>query len=206
MRDMLNVNGKANVLVNPEIEEKYKALKCRIDRVESKTFTEIASFVEKSAKRSYTKYKVKNVWQVERDGERKAYSEGVGNEKLLFHGSAAKNWLGILSRGLLLPKIVVSLGVKRTDAGWLGNGIYFGDAICTSAGYAHPGKRHTRFITVARVAMGKVAQYRKITYGLNKPPEGYDSCHGVRGSEFSDDEFVVYDQKQQRLEYLVEVA
>ena len=110
------------------------------------------------------------------------------------------------ARGLLLPKIVVSLGVKRTDAGWLGNGIYFGNAICTSANYAHPGKRGTRLVSVASVSLGTVKQNRKITYGLNKPPEGFHSCHGVRGSEFADDEFVVYDTKQQRLEYLVEVA
>jgi hypothetical protein len=51
----------------------------------------------------------------------------------LRRGSRIPNWVGILSRGILLPKIVVSLGVNRTDAGWLGNGIYFGDAICTSA-------------------------------------------------------------------------
>ena len=32
----------------------------------------------------------------------------------------------ILSRGLLLPAAVTKLGVKRTDFGWLGAGIYFG--------------------------------------------------------------------------------
>jgi poly [ADP-ribose] polymerase len=59
-------------------------------------------------------------------------------------------------------------------------------------------------MALARVALGRVKEYRKITYGLSAPPEGYDSCHGVRGSEFSDDEFVVYDTRRQRLEYLVE--
>jgi Poly(ADP-ribose) polymerase catalytic domain len=51
--------------------------------------------------------------------------------------------------------------------------------------------------------------YTKITYGLNAPPTGFDSTHGVRAtkltkSEFQDDEYVIYDNKQQRLEYLVE--
>jgi poly [ADP-ribose] polymerase len=64
----------------------------------------------------------------------------IDNQRLLFHGSRIKNWVGILSRGILLPKIVVSMGVNRTDAGWLGSGIYFGDAACTSAGYTSPGK------------------------------------------------------------------
>lgn len=106
MRDMLNVNGKTNVLINPEIEQKYKALKCTIENVSPGTFKEIKEYVEKSA--HYRRaYKVQNVWRIERDGERKVFAEKIGNTKLLFHGSAAKNWMGILSRGLLLPKIVV---------------------------------------------------------------------------------------------------
>ena len=48
--------------------------------------------------------------------------------------------------------------------------------------------------------------YRKITYGLSAPPEGYHSCHGVRGSEFADDEYVIYDTAQHRMEYLVEFS
>jgi poly [ADP-ribose] polymerase len=129
---------------------------------------------------------------------------------MLFHGSRIQNWVGILSRGILLPKIVVSLGVNRTDAGWLGNGIYFGDAACTSVFYATPGRKKTRFLSIARVALGKMMDYTKITYGLPGPPPGYDSTHGVRNtaktpSQFADDEYVIYNHEQQRLEYLVEV-
>jgi poly [ADP-ribose] polymerase len=54
-------------------------------------------------------------------------------------------------------------------------------------------------------------EYTKITYGLVGPPDGYHSCHGVRNtsktpSQFADDEYVVYQPEQQRLEYLVEVT
>lgn len=169
MRDMLNVNGKTNVLVNPEIEQKYKALGCEMDVLTSGKLKELKEYFEKSVVRGSSKVKVKNIWQVKRPVEHKDFTKDVGNHKLLFHGSAAKNWVGILSRGLLLPKIVVTLGVHRTDAGWLGNGIYFGDAACTSAGYAHPGKRNTRFIAIANVALGKMKDYSKITYGLKEP-------------------------------------
>lgn len=206
MRDMLSVNGDSNVLLNPEVERKYTALNCHIEAVQPAKFAEIKKHVEGSVIRKWSKFVVKNVWQVRRNSEYDAFNAEVGNVRQLFHGSSVKNWVGILSRGLLMPKIVVSLGVKRTDAGWLGSGIYFGDAVCTSAGYAHPGTRKSRFISVASVALGKPKEYRKITYGLSKPPEGFHSCHGVRGSEFDDDEFVVYDSRQQRLEYLVELA
>ena len=64
-------------------------------------------------------------------------------------------------------------------------------------------------MAVARVGLGKRKEFTKITYGLNAPPDGFDSCHGLRHtkdrtSQFEDDEFVIYRQNQQRLEYLVE--
>lgn len=59
-------------------------------------------------------------------------------------------------------------------------------------------------MAIAQVALGHVKQYEEITYGIKAPPKGYHSCHGVRGTEFEDDEFVVYDEKQQKLAYLVE--
>lgn len=197
MRDMLNVNGKSNVLVNPEIEQKYKALNCEIETVAQSEVKELKSL--------FKGYKIKNVYKIKRPDEHAHFTENIGNKRMLLHGSAAKNWVGILSRGLLLPKIVVTLGVHRTDAGWLGNGIYFGDEADTSYFYAGPGRRGTRFIAMATVALGKMKDYKKITYGLTAPPDGYDSCHGVKGTEFSDDEYVVYKHEQQRLEYLVEV-
>jgi poly [ADP-ribose] polymerase len=206
MRDMLSVNGDANVLHGTEVGRKYEALNCRIEPVPADTFAEVKKYVDGSVVQKWRRHPVRNVWRVRRPGEFEGFAEAVGNARLLFHGSAARNWVGILSRGLLMPKVVVTLGVQRTDAGWLGSGLYFGDAVCTSAAYAHPGSRKTRFISLARVALGKMKDYAKITYGLSKPPAGYDSCHGVRGTEFSDDEYVVYDHRQQRLEYLVEVG
>lgn len=203
MRDMLNVNGKTNVLVNPEIDKKYKALNCEIDIVSAAKYKEMKEYFEKSTIRG-SKVTVKNIWQIKRPDEYEHFTTTIKNHKLLFHGSNVKNWVGILSRGLLLPKIVVTLGVHRTDAGWLGSGIYFGDAANTSTYYAGAGRRGTKFVAIANVALGKMKDYRKITYGLSAPPDGFDSCHGVRGSEFADDEYVVYQHNQQRLEYLVE--
>lgn len=202
MRDMLNVNGKTNVLMNPEIEKKYQALGCEIKSLDKVTpdFKKIRDYVLKSR----CGVEVKNVYTVFRTQEHNDFTTQIGNQKLLFHGSSAHNWIGILSRGLLLPKTVVTLGVHRTDEGWLGHGIYFGDVAETALNYAHSGKKGTRFITLAKVALGKIKKYEDITYGLKSPPKGYDSCHGVSGTEFDDDEFVIYNQNQQKLEYLVE--
>ncbi len=207
MRDMLNVNSKSNVLANPEINKKYTALGCTINALPKDKFSEIKKYIDKSVIDTYDRFKIKNIFEIKRPTEQAEYDSSIGNDKLLFHGSAAKNWVGILSRGLLLPKLVVKMGVTRTDAGWLGHGIYFGNAACTAYNYAGYGKKGSRFITVASVALGKIKDYRKITYNLTEPPSGYNSCHGVQAdnSDFDDDEFVVYSHKQQKLEYLVEL-
>ena len=202
MRDMLNVNGDSNVLVSSEVDKKYGALNCTFEPVSVAEMKEMKKYIEGSTVKASVS--VKNIWKIRRKGEVEVFTKDIGNKRKLFHGSAPRNWVGILSRGLLLPKIVTTLGVSRTDGGWLGNGIYFGDAACTSKFYAASGKRGTKFMTVANVALGKMQKYRSITYGIEQPDKGYNSCWGVRGSSFSDDEFVIYDEKQQHLQYLVE--
>jgi poly [ADP-ribose] polymerase len=211
MKDMLQVNGEAgSVLFDAEADQEYEALGCKITPVEAKSaeYQEMTQYVVASQVKSQS-IQVENIFRISRPAEEKAYTTSMDNQRMLFHGSRIQNWVGLLSRGILLPKIVVSLGVHRTDAGWLGHGIYFGDAACTSVFYTTPGRRNTRLMTVARVALGKVRQYHKITYGLAEPPAGYNSCHGIRrqqgvASEFDDDEYVIYDTAQQKMEYLVE--
>ena len=205
MKDMLQVNGEAgSVLFDARIDQEYEALGCAIDWLEpgSPEFKKISAYVIDSQVKS-KKIQVRNVFRARRSVEHEQFAENIGNLRLLFHGSRIQNWVGILSRGILLPKIVVSMGIHRTDAGWLGHGIYFGDAACTSIAYASPGKKKTSLLAIANVALGKMKDYHKITYGLSEPPAGFHSCHGVRArtlvnSEFADDEYVVYDVRQQR--------
>ena len=175
MKDMLQVNGDAgSVLFNARIDQEYDALKCRVEWIEPKCseYKEMADYVINSQIKSKS-IQVKNLYRVRREGEWEQFTEPIGNQRLLFHGSRISNWVGFLSRGILLPKIVVSMGVHRTDAGWLGHGIYFGDAACTSLFYTTPGRKQTRLMAIARVALGKMKDYTQITYGLNAPPSGY---------------------------------
>ena len=216
MKDMLQVNGDGeggNVLFNAQIDQEYEALGCQIEAIDAANpkFGELKEYVEKSQVKT-NNVRVQNIYTLKRKGEWDAFTRKIDNQRILFHGSRIQNWVGILSRGILLPKIVVSLGVNRTDAGWLGNGIYFGDAICTSTFYATPGRRKTKLIGLTRVAlMARRRNTRKSPTACRGPPDGYDSCHGVRNtsktpSQFADDEYVVYQMEQQRLEYLVEVT
>ena len=63
---------------------------------------------------------------------------GVGNARLLFHGSKPSSFVGLLSRGLLLPQVVSAMGGGRTDEGFLGLGIYLAPNLADAARYAPP--------------------------------------------------------------------
>lgn len=205
MRDMLTVDGEgAGTLVSDDVDQKYGALGCEISWVEPGTpeYKRISRFVVDSQVK-HRRVRVKNIYAVKRAGEHEVFDD-VGNVRMLLHGSRIKNWVGILSRGILMPKLVVASGGTRTDGGWLGNGIYFGDTACTSAYYTSAGRGGSRMMAIADVSLGKMKDYRRITYGLEAPPKGFNSCHGVRGSEFVDDEYVIYRPQQQALTYLVE--
>ena len=168
-----------------------------------------------------------NVFGVEREEEKKRFkgekrvtaswlslclnrssSDNIRPQLPLFHGSRCSNFIGLLSRGILLPKVVVNRGGQRTDAGFLGAGIYFGDCACTAVQYTTEGSKGTRFILISRVAVGNAAEYTKIDTTITKPPAYYQSCHGVRNtdsrpSQFEDDEYVIYDEAQYKFEVML---
>ena len=102
--------------------------------------------------------KVHNVFTCERPVEASNFQSNIGNIQQLFHSSKAPNFLGILSRSLLSPKIVVSdFGGERSDVRSLGTGIYFGLNASTSVRYSSPGEtRGSRLLLVCDVALGSV--------------------------------------------------
>jgi len=215
MKDMLQINGdRGSILFDSKVEQQYRSLNCDLACLDpaADEYRRLENHVTGGRQKcGHWSIDVKNIFKVRRPPEWEQFTSSTDNHQLLFHGSRIQNWVGILSRGILLPKVVVNLGVRRTDAGWLGNGIYFGDAASTSCAYTSPGRngRGTRMMALATVALGRVRDYTRITYGLSAPPEGCHSCHGVKGtllrqSQFADDEYVIYDPRQHRVEYLIE--
>ena len=106
--------------------------------------------------------------------------------------------------------------------------------LSTAFKYSKKGSRGTNFVLINEVALGtcaarhaytrhrsncsvgKSARVTKISPHLTRAPDGFDSVHGVRRrtlskdgrdvqSDFTDDEFCVYDRKQQCIRYLIEV-
>ena len=80
--------------------------------------------------------------------------EKGGRNMLLFHGSSATNFLGLLSMGIQIAPPTADLH------GWMfGKGVYFADMFTKSADYCdscHSGDTSlSRYVLVCEVALGK---------------------------------------------------
>ncbi|XP_049451030.1 protein mono-ADP-ribosyltransferase PARP4 isoform X2 [Epinephelus fuscoguttatus] len=209
IRDVLNVTEMT--LRTPVLSSlgKYRALRCSIESVPQGTseFQALTSLLQSS----FYEVQVRQVLRVTRGVELQTFKSEVGNIKSLFHCSSPSNFVGLLSRGLLLPRVGVEYhGIERTDMGNLGSGIYFSDAMSTSLQYSKPSETDgSRLMLVCDVALGRCKDVYKRDLTLTQAPEGHDSVHGVRRtrhikSDFQDDEYVVYSPDQVQLKYVVQ--
>ncbi|XP_078734305.1 protein mono-ADP-ribosyltransferase PARP4 isoform X2 [Lampetra fluviatilis] len=192
----------------------FTALRCSLLHLEpnSSDFNSLRNQLLQSSHGRLDGFKILKIFRVDRPAEIGQFRSEVGNTRSLFHAFTPRSLLGILSRGLLLPKTVVGeFGVERTDIGMLGCGIYFSDSISTSVKYARRAAAQdgSRVLAVCDVALGRCHLVRHRDPSLAAPPQGHDSLHGARAtpgtaSEFEDDEFVIYDARQQKLRYIVQ--
>ncbi|KAL0963603.1 hypothetical protein UPYG_G00308490 [Umbra pygmaea] len=206
IRDVLNVSEAMLRSPSSSCLGKYRALRCSIERVPPGTeFLSVTSLLQDRP------VQILQVLRVRRGVELRMFKEELGNVKPLLHSSSASSFVGILSRGLLLPRVAVEHhGIERTDVGNLGGGIYFSDALKTSLKYSKPNETDgSRLLLVCDVALGRCKDLQKRDSSLTQAPDGYHSVHGLRStsktaSEFEDDEYVVYNPEQVRLQYVVQ--
>ncbi|CAB1424384.1 unnamed protein product [Pleuronectes platessa] len=209
IRDVLNVSEMSLRGPAPSSLGKYRALRCSIETVPtgSSDFQAVTSVLRGS------NLQIQRVLRVGRGVELQSFKNELGNVQMLLHSSSPSNFVGILSRGLLLPHAGVEHhGIERTDVGNLGSGIYFSDAVSTALKYSRPSVSDgTRLLLVCDVALGSCRHVHKRDVTLTKAPEGHHSVHGVRctpntRSEFEDDEYVVYSPDQVKLKYVVQFS
>uniref|UniRef100_A0A8C0QU45 Poly [ADP-ribose] polymerase n=1 Tax=Canis lupus dingo TaxID=286419 RepID=A0A8C0QU45_CANLU len=210
IRDMVNVCETNLFKPSPPSLAKYRALRCKIEHVEQNTeeFLRVRKEVLQN-NHSQVPVDILQIFRVGKVNEATEFLSQLGNVKPLLHGSPVQSFIGILSRGLLLPKVVEDRGTKRTDIGNLGSGIYLSDSLSTSVKYSHSGEIDgSRLLVVCDVALGKCMDLKKRDFSLTEAPPGYDSVHGVQTTatvttDFEDDEFVVYKTNQIKMKYII---
>uniref|UniRef100_A0A8C2HS43 Poly [ADP-ribose] polymerase n=1 Tax=Cyprinus carpio TaxID=7962 RepID=A0A8C2HS43_CYPCA len=209
IRDIVNVSEATLGSPSPSSLGKYRALTCSIEVVppQNPEFHVVSQLLKDGP------FQIQQILRVSRGVELQLFREDLGNIKPLLHSTSPSSFVGILSRGLLLPRVGVEQhGIERTDIGNLGGGIYFSDSVKTSVKYSKPSVTDgSRLLLVCEVALGRCKDLLKKDTTLTCAPDGYHSVHGVqrspnRLSEFEDDEFVVYNTEQIRLKYVVQYS
>ncbi|XP_055361012.1 protein mono-ADP-ribosyltransferase PARP4 isoform X2 [Betta splendens] len=209
IRDVLSVSEMTLRYPVVSCVGKYRALRCSIEDVPSSS----SEFQAVTALLWGSNLRVKQVLRVSRGVELQMFKSEIGNIQTLLHSSNPTNFVGILSRGLLLPRVGVEHhGIERTDVGNLGSGIYFSDAISTCLKYSTPSVTDgSRLLLVCEVALGSCRHLHRRDCTLTQAPEGHHSVHGVQRtpnvhSEFEDDEYVVYSPDQVKLKYVIQFS
>ena len=209
-----DVQGAVGGFAATDIAAKYQEIGCEYVYLDNKDEARqrVESYVQESRSRHHDwRCNVMNVWRVGIKGQKEKHvpvMKTVGNVKPLFHGSRACNILGICKRGLLQRPP----GVYVTGSMFGATGIYFADQSSKSEQYAFgrygggSGHGSSYFMFVADVALGRIKKYQDSQSHLTKPPSGYDSVQGEKGSYLMHDEFIIYDVKQHVLQYLVEFS
>lgn len=213
---------------NNPVDVHYSELKCSIEHVDSDTMERLQNWVSNTTSPVHNMViTVNRAFTVNREGEAARFwpFQSLPNRKLLWHGSRATNFVGILSQGLrVAPKEAPAHGYM------FGKGIYFADIVSKAANYCCVTRGSPEaLLLLCEVALGNVHQVTKAK-SYKRPPVGFHSvmgvgrmgvsekeevlgaemgCGGIIENEevgFSDlkfNELVVYDVGQVKMKYLL---
>ncbi|XP_077408692.1 poly [ADP-ribose] polymerase 1 isoform X2 [Vanacampus margaritifer] len=228
------LRGGAQDHQSDPIDINYDKLKTNIEVVDKSTQEAdiILQYVKNTHAATHNTYTldVQEIFKIKREGERQRFQpfEELHNRQLLWHGSRATNYAGILSQGLRIapPEAPVT--------GYMfGKGVYFADMVSKSANYCHTSQSDpVGLLLLAEVALGNMHELKKASH-INKLPKGKHSVKGLgrtapessasttldgvevplgKGANTNIDdtsllynEYIVYDVAQINLKYLLKI-
>uniref|UniRef100_A0A671XE97 Poly [ADP-ribose] polymerase n=1 Tax=Sparus aurata TaxID=8175 RepID=A0A671XE97_SPAAU len=174
------LRGGAQDNESDPIDINYEKLKTKIEVVDKTTDEAqiIMQYVKNTHAATHNTYtlEVQEIFKISREGERQRYRpfEELHNRQLLWHGSRATNYAGILSQGLRIapPEAPVT--------GYMfGKGVYFADMVSKSANYCHTSQSDpVGLLLLAEVALGNMHELKKASH-ITKLPKGKHSVKGV---------------------------
>ncbi len=149
----------------------------------------------------------------------KAFTEHLQNRskqhtELFWHGSRNENWLSILENGLSLRPSSAVINGKM-----FGYGLYFADRFQKSLNYTSirgaywsGGAASQAFLAIFKVHTGKALKIQKHDASCHDLDEQvlqqkghFDSVFASRGADLVNNEYIVYNERQCAIQYLVEI-
>eukprot|EP01133_Synstelium_polycarpum_P019090 gene19090-22862_t len=175
--EIANNLRKMSLLAGNSMDSNYATLNTNlvpIDR-ESYYFSYLEALANSTVDSS-TKFTIQNIFDVDRHGEADTYSKWDfnTNKLLLWHGSRASSFVGILGNGLrIAPPESPKSGYR------FGKGIYFADTFSVSLGYCGATTNYpTAILALAEVALGASDALYVDTY-MESPAYGFQSTKAL---------------------------
>lgn len=194
-------------------------------------YKQIENYTKQTHDESYDKFDIEleDIFIIARDGEDNRFKpyEKFENKKLLWHGSSLTNFVSILTIGLKINPTNVFISGKT-----FGNGIYFADTIGKSVSFCRRKHGQSALLLLSEVALGDMLEVKKHDRQIENNLNGKHSVKGVGNiqtpfeiqrpsgvkipkgkpkkmsninSRLKLNEFVVYDEAQVKMRYLVKV-
>jgi len=176
------------------LDVNYDKLKCDIaplerDSVEFKNILDFACKTHASTHDQYTLI-IEEIFRIERQGEASRFEpfKQLHNRMLLWHGSRATNYAGILSQGLRIAP------PEAPITGYMfGKGIYFADMVSKSANYCSTSRgSNIGFALLADVALGNMLELTDAK-NVKKLPKGKHSVKGIGRTAPNEETFITCD-------------
>ncbi len=219
MRGQVELNETEESETTPETTQQtlLDAMGIQMELLEDKTLIDqIKKMMGDDANKFKRAYKVVNL-RTQRNFD--AFIENTSNKKttLFWHGSRNENWLSILKSGLVLrPASAVITGKM------FGYGLYFADKFKKSLNYTSlwgsywtGGNQKKAYLALYDVHVGnqlKIKQHKSWCYELNEQKlkarsttTNYDSLFAKGGADLINNEYIVYNENQCTVRYIVEV-
>jgi poly [ADP-ribose] polymerase len=187
-------------------------VECKL--VEDKqTEQKILKAMGNDANRLLTAYEIVHTSSADKYAKNLASSKNKTTE-LYWHGSRNENWWSILQTGLLVrPTNAVITGKM------FGYGIYGADKFQKSFGYTSGnnsywarGNQNTAFLGLFEFHMGNTLTVRRhehwqseLTHKKLRERGDYDSLTALGGADLRNNEFIVYQEEQLTIRYLIKV-
>lgn len=206
-----DVQGMVGGFASTDAQKRYSEIGCVYEALSRSDdrFKRVEKYIKGTRSHHHSwGARIENIWTMSVKGQKKEHVPGMkkaGNIKSMFHGSRNANILGICKHGLLMRPP----GVYITGS-MFGNGLYFADQSSKSEQYStsrfggNGRGADTYFLLIADVALGKIKKYTMAQSHLSKPPPGFNSVQGAKGSYLLHNEFIIYALNQHILQYLIE--
>lgn len=213
MRGQVSTQTKSQRITDKSHTTILEAMELEVAKAEQNDIDEIIRLLGPNSRQFKNAYNVINTSTQEKF-DRHVHNSESKNTKLFWHGSRNENWWSILDTGLALrPTNAVVTGKM------FGYGIYFADKAQKSIGYTSlrgsywaRGASNKAYLALFDIHLGNWLHARKHEswmYDLNeqklKARGNYDSLFAEGGIDLRNNEYIVYNDSQCTVKYLVEI-